>query len=142
MFRDGKYYCDYCGKEIIGRSKNHLERVKKHFCTRGHRILSTMNKIQYRDNYVVIYVEYKNERYECLVDIDDYMRDEVLPHVPDAKWFFEENVSKGVIKTGAEIPFTRYFYKYKSPESSDVLAKQFNDLEETLRGKIDNLFKK
>ena len=77
-----------------------------------------------------------------LTDIDDYMRDEVLPHVPDAKWFFEENVGKGIIRTGAEIPFTRYFYKYKSPESSEVLAQQFNDLEESLRGKIDNLFKK
>ena len=43
--------------------------------------------------------------------IDDYMKREVLPHVPDAKAFFEENLSKKipVIKTGAEIPFSRYF---------------------------------
>ena len=75
-------------------------------------------------------------------DIDDYMKQEVLPHVPDAKWFFEENVSKGIIRTGAEIPFTRYFYKYKQPESSEALQKQFIVLENNLRGKIDNLFKK
>ena len=45
--------------------------------------------------------------------IDDYMTREVLPHVPDAKAFFEEDLGKKkpVIKTGAEIPFTRYFYK-------------------------------
>ena len=43
--------------------------------------------------------------------IDDYMTREVLPHVPDAKAFFEEDLGKKkpVIKTGAEIPFTRYF---------------------------------
>lgn len=37
--------------------------------------------------------------------IDDYMAREVLPHVPDAKAFFEENLGKKkpVIKTGAEI---------------------------------------
>ena len=48
-------------------------------------------------------------------DIEDYMKREVLPFVPDAKYFFEEDLSKKnpVIKTGAEIPFTRYFYKYK-----------------------------
>ena len=40
-------------------------------------------------------------------NIEDYMAREVLPHVPDAKWFFEEDLSKKnpVAKTGAEIPF-------------------------------------
>ena len=44
-------------------------------------------------------------------DIDDYMEREVLPYVPDAKAFWEENLGakKPVIKTGAEIPFTRTF---------------------------------
>ena len=37
-------------------------------------------------------------------DIDDYMAREVLPHVPDAKAFFMEDLTKKkpVIKTGAE----------------------------------------
>lgn len=39
-------------------------------------------------------------------DIDDYMQREVLPHVPDAKWFWEENLSakKPVIKTAPRFP--------------------------------------
>lgn len=37
------------------------------------------------------------------------------------------------VKTGAEIPFTRYFYKYEEPESSDVLLEEFNALEVQLR---------
>ena len=70
--------------------------------------------------------------------IDDYMKREVLPYIPDAQWFWEENTSakKPVIKTGAEIPFTRCFYTYAQPESSDVLAQQFMELERTINERI------
>jgi len=76
--------------------------------------------------------------------IDDYMAREVLPHVPDAKWFWEENLgaTKPVIKTGAEIPFTRYFYKYQQPEQSDILAEKFNALERSVDERIRKLFGK
>lgn len=75
-------------------------------------------------------------------NIDDYMASEVLPHVPDAKAFFEEDLGKKnpVIKTGAEIPFTRYFYKYQAPVSSDELAKRFNELEASVDSRIKKLF--
>lgn len=74
--------------------------------------------------------------------IDEYMAREVLPHVPDAKWFFEEDLTKKkpVIKTGAEIPFTRYFYKYQAPTPSDELAKKFVSLEESVNERIAKLF--
>lgn len=77
-----------------------------------------------------------------LEDIDDYMEREVLPHIPDAKAFFEEDLSKKkpVIKTGAEIPFTRYFYKYKAPVSSDILKEQIQEQEKNLAGILSNLF--
>lgn len=75
--------------------------------------------------------------------IDDYMAREVLPHIPDAKAFFEENLGakKPVIKTGAEIPFTRHFYKYTKPRSSEELAKKFTELEESVSSAIAELFK-
>lgn len=75
--------------------------------------------------------------------IDDYTKREVLPHVPDAKAFFEENLSKKtpVIKTGAEILFSRYFYKYKEPIYSDVLINKFNQLQRNLDNRIKDLFK-
>jgi len=77
------------------------------------------------------------------VNIEDYMEKEVLPHVPDAKWFFEENLSakNPVVKIGAEIPFSRYFYKYQKPESSKVLGKRFIDLEKSVNERITKLFK-
>lgn len=75
--------------------------------------------------------------------IDDYMAREVLPHVPDAKAFFEEELTKGklVIKTGAEIPFTRYFYKYQQPTPSAELKAQFLELEKSVSARIEELFK-
>ena len=74
--------------------------------------------------------------------IDDYMAREVLPHVPDAVAFFEENLGakKPVVKTGAEIPFTRYFYKYQEPVSSDELGSRFMELELSVSERIASLF--
>lgn len=75
-------------------------------------------------------------------DIDTYMEREVLPHVPDAVAFFEEDLGKKkpVIKTGAEIPFTRYFYKYQAPIPSEELEKQFLQLEKSVSEQIKELF--
>jgi len=75
-------------------------------------------------------------------DISSYMAREVLPHVPDAKAFFEEDLSKKipVIKTGAEIPFTRYFYKYQQPKPSEELEKMFLELENSVNERIQQLF--
>lgn len=75
-------------------------------------------------------------------NIDDYMKREVLPHIPDAKAFFEEDLSLKTprIKTGAEIPFTRYFYKYEAPRPSEKLAKEFLDLEKLVNQKVKELF--
>lgn len=80
--------------------------------------------------------------------VDVYMEREVWPYIKDAMYFFEgedENASfeddkdKKTIKIGAEIPFTRLFYKYKEPESSEALAKRVKSLEKTIREKIDSI---
>lgn len=75
--------------------------------------------------------------------IEDYMAREVLPYLPDAKAFFEEDLKakKPVIKIGAEIPFTRYFYQYQKPEDSKVLLEKFQTIEEKLAKSISELLK-
>ena len=75
-------------------------------------------------------------------DIDTYMAREVLPHIPDAKAFFEEDLGKKkpVIKTGAEIPFTRYFYKYQQPVASEELETKFMELELSVSERVAKLF--
>ena len=45
-----------------------------------------------------------------------------------------------MIKTGAEIPFTRYFYKYEAPRPSEELAKEFLELEDLVNQKVKELF--
>ena len=45
-----------------------------------------------------------------------------------------------MIKTGAEIPFTRYFYKYQQPTSSDELEIRFMELEGNVSKQITDLF--
>lgn len=74
--------------------------------------------------------------------IEDYMAREVLPHIPDAQWFFEENLGakKPVVKTGAEIPFTRYFYKYQQPIPSQELEAKFMELERSVSERVAKLF--
>ena len=76
-------------------------------------------------------------------DIDTYMKREVLPHIPDAKAFFDEDLSKKnpVIKTGAEIPFTRNFYKYQQPTPSEELESKFMKLELSVSTRVSKLFK-
>lgn len=75
-------------------------------------------------------------------DIDGYMAREVLPYVPDAVAFFEENLEakKPVVKTGAEIPFTRYFYKYQQPTPSEELESTFAELEQSVSAHVSKLF--
>lgn len=68
-------------------------------------------------------------------DIDEYIKAEVLPYVPDA---FPDR-SKDRI--GYEIPFTRYFYKYVPPrKSSDILQEIIaneESLQQTLKAVLD-----
>ncbi|MEU8179155.1 class I SAM-dependent DNA methyltransferase [Micromonospora sp. NPDC049047] len=52
-----------------------------------------------------------NENVPLDEDIHDYLKREVLPHVPDA-WIDETKT-----KTGYEIPFIRHFYVYTPPRS-------------------------
>ncbi|WP_034893711.1 class I SAM-dependent DNA methyltransferase [Gillisia sp. Hel_I_29] len=66
-------------------------------------------------------------------NIQEYMKREVLPHVPDA-WIDESKT-----KTGYEINFTKYFYKFKPLRSleeirADILA--LEDETEHMIGKV------
>ena len=75
-------------------------------------------------------------------DIDSYMEREVLPHMPDAVAFWEENLEakNPVIRTGAEIPFTRYFYKYQQSIPSEELEAKFSELERLVSERVAKLF--
>ena len=82
--------------------------------------------------------------------IDDYMAKEVLPHVHDAKSFFEgkdedasfyDDLGEKTVKVGAEIPFTRYFYKYQQPRPSEELLQEFVELDKSVNDRVARLVK-
>ncbi len=109
--------------------------------------LSTMDKeaeIQKdKKGYIIYDKETKDvEIVRINEDIDDYMRRVIWPHIPDAKAFFEEDLSKKkpVIKTGAKITFTSHFYKYLKLAASEDLEKLFNELEESVSKRVARLF--
>ena len=55
--------------------------------------------------------------------IEQYMKNEVLPFVPDA-W-----VDHTKTKVGYEIPLTRHFYKYMPPRPLDEIDGEIRALE-------------
>ena len=60
-------------------------------------------------------------------DVDDYLKREVLPYAPDA-W-----IDHAKTKEGAEIPFTRYFYKYVPPRSLEEIDRDLEAVMNDLR---------
>ena len=66
-------------------------------------------------------------------DVDDYMRRNVYPYLPDAK------IDAKKTKIGYEIPFTREFYKYVAPRRADDIfahLQQLDQREQELMTKI------
>lgn len=70
-------------------------------------------------------------------DVDEHFAREVTPYVPDAAWFDEETPK--AVKTGAEFPFTRYFYRYVPPKPSAELLDEFMQLEDEVESDIAGL---
>jgi type I restriction enzyme M protein len=76
------------------------------------------------------FVEDPAERFAALeyrTAIGDYVRDEVLPYVPDA-W-----VDHTKTKIGYEIPFTRHFYKYVPPRPLQQIDAEIQALEDEIQ---------
>ena len=67
-------------------------------------------------------------------DIEEYFEREVLPYASDA-W-----IDKKKTKVGYEIPMTRYFYKYESPESVEEISARIHELELDIQDSLDKLF--
>jgi len=68
-----------------------------------------------------------NENVPLLGDIDEYMKHEVLPHIPDA-W-----VDHDKTKIGYEIPFTRHFYVYSPPRPLAEIDAELKQLESEIQ---------
>lgn len=68
-------------------------------------------------------------KYHC----EDYLKAEVLPHVPDA-W-----IDHSKTKVGYEIPLTRHFYVYQPPRPLDVIAGEISQLEKDIMAMLSEV---
>jgi type I restriction enzyme M protein len=73
------------------------------------------------------------ENIPLLMDVDEYMQKEVLPHVPDA-W-----IDHGKTNVGYEINFTKYFYTYKPLRSLDEIRADILALEQETDGLLKSV---
>ncbi len=64
---------------------------------------------------------------------EDYLKAEVLPHVPDA-W-----IDHSKTKVGYEIPLTRHFYVYQPPRPLDVIAGEISQLEKDIMAMLSEV---
>ncbi len=73
------------------------------------------------------------ENIPLLMDVDEYMQKEVLPHVPDA-W-----IDHSKTNVGYEINFTKYFYTYKPLRSLDEIRADILALEQETDGLLKSV---
>lgn len=64
---------------------------------------------------------------------EDYLKAEVLPHVPDA-W-----IDHSKTKVGYEIPLTRHFYVYQPPRPLEVIAGEISQLEKDIMAMLSEV---
>ena len=69
-------------------------------------------------------------------DIEEYFQREVLPYASDA-WIDTKKT-----KIGYEIPMTRYFYEYESPEPVEDIMTRITGLEADISASLQALFHK
>jgi type I restriction enzyme M protein len=73
------------------------------------------------------------ENIPLTMDMQDYMKREVLPHVPDA-WIDDTKTN-----IGYEINFTKYFYQYKPLRSLDEIRKDIMAIEQETDGLLKDV---
>jgi type I restriction enzyme M protein len=135
---DSSQYNDYA--KFIGRLKSLLGKVVDMTPSKLNSIameMSVMDKtaVIQKDKNDEIIPDPTTKDIEIIglqIDVEEYFKREVYPHVPDAI-YYDEN------KIGAEFPFTRHFYEYQPPEKADDLLAEFINIEKGLMAKISAL---
>lgn len=74
-------------------------------------------------------------------DVESYVEEEVLPHIPDA--FIDNSVRDekdgevGIV--GYEINFNRYFYQYVPPRELDVIDNELKSCEARIQALLNEV---
>lgn len=79
------------------------------------------------------------------LDIDDYMKKEVYPYVPDA-WVDKSVVDSGPLSdgmvgiVGTQISFDKYFYHYEAPRNPQEIMAEIKALEPEIEDALKGVF--
>lgn len=122
-FKDGEF-CKVFDNEDFGFTKVTVERPEM----KKDKIVKDKNGNPKPDTSLRDY-----EKIPLKVDIDEYFKREVLPHVPDA-W-----MDRSKDKVGYEINFTKYFYKYQPLRSLDEIKADILALEKETDGLLSEV---
>ena len=73
------------------------------------------------------------------LDVEEYFKREVYPHIPDALYTYEYDPNKKITSSnrerlGAQFPFTRYFEEYEPTETAESLLAQYSEYSASLTG--------
>ena len=124
------------GKEIICKSRlmDNVELGYNKITVESPELDENGQKILKKGKPVADSSKRDTENVPLNMDIEEYLKAEVLPYNPDA-W-----IDKSKTKVGYEIPFTRTFYVYKELEKADDIAKRIEAHEQSLIAKLHTLF--
>lgn len=92
------------------------------------------NIILKKGNPVAVKGKTDSEIVPLLDDVDEYFKKNVFPYNPHA--FIDDSKTK----IGYEIPFTRIFYKFVEPKSSDEIFNEIKELEKEENRLMKELF--
>ena len=124
------------GKEIICKSRvmDNVELGYNKITVESPELDENGKKVLKKGKPVADSSKRDTENVQLNMDIEEYLKAEVLPYNPDA-W-----IDKSKTKVGYEIPFTRTFYVYKELEKADDIAKRIEAHEQSLIAKLHALF--
>ena len=124
------------GKEIICKSRlmDNVELGYNKITVESPKLDENGKKVLKKGKPVADSSKRDTENVPLNMDIEEYLKAEVLPYNPDA-W-----IDKSKTKVGYEIPFTRTFYVYKELEKADDIAKRIEAHEQSLIAKLHTLF--
>ena len=124
------------GKEIICKSRlmDNVELGYNKITVESPQLDENGKKVLKKGKPVADSSKRDTENVPLNMDIEEYLKAEVLPYNPDA-W-----IDKSKTKVGYEIPFTRTFYVYKELEKADDIAKRIEAHEQSLIAKLHALF--
>lgn len=126
---------DYITKVYGEFKENEISKIHNNEYFLYRKETTIVPKLDENGNVIIGKFETDTETIPYEKDIDEYMKEEVLPYSPNTK------IDKKKEKIGCEIPFAKEFYKYVPPRSTDDIMKDIKETDKELDEILKELVK-